>query len=232
VNFYTDQAVRIRLDPKKSLPLNAEAYYDQYRKAKSGISEVEAELADGYAELRRLEAERERLLAEENPLALHKALRRLRPAPVAPEKKKRPGLSFRKGGWLLIVGRGADENDDLLRHHVKGADLWLHARDFPGAYVFVKARAGKSVPLDILLDAGNLAHFYSKDGTRERRTSTTPRSNSSGGRTRPQGPRAADQEKNLRVKADPARLKILEGCRRNEGELILRRRRRRPMLNP
>jgi predicted ribosome quality control (RQC) complex YloA/Tae2 family protein len=45
---------------------------------------------------------------------------------------------------------------------VKGRDLWLHVRDYPGSYVFVKHRAGKAVPPDILLDTGNLALFYSK----------------------------------------------------------------------
>jgi len=115
VNFYTDERVRVKLDPKKSLPQNAEGYYEQYRKAKNGLSEVEAELEEGRAVRDRMEADRARFLAEENPLVLNKALRKIRSVPVAPEKKKRPGLSFRRNGWLLIVGRGADENDDLLR---------------------------------------------------------------------------------------------------------------------
>ena len=214
VNFYTDRPVRIRLDPRKSLPQNAEAYYEQYRKAKSGLAEVLAELSQGIAAREGMTVERERLLAMENPLLLHKALRRLRPIPVAPEKKKRPGLSFRKNGWLLIVGRGADENDDLLRHYVKGADLWLHARDFPGAYVFVKARAGKSVPLDILLDAGNLALFYSKGrNAGEADLYYTQVKFLRRAKNGPKGLVLPTQEKNLRVKADPARLKILEGCK-------------------
>ncbi len=214
VNFYTDEPVRIRLDPKKTLPQNAESCYEQYRKAKSGLSEVESELAEGLAARERLEAERARLLAEENPLLLHKAIRKLRAVPVAPEKKKRPGLSFRKNGWLLIVGRGADENDDLLRHYVKGADLWLHARDFPGAYVFVKARAGKSVPLDILLDAANLALFYSKGrNAGEADLYYTPVKFLRRAKNGPKGLVLPTQEKNFRVKADPARLKALEDCR-------------------
>lgn len=214
VNFYTDRPVRIALDPKKTLPQNAEYFYEQYRKAKSGLADVLAELSEGIAARERMEADRARLLAEENPLLLHKAIRRLRPIPVAPEKKKRPGLSFRKNGWLLIVGRGADENDDLLRHYVKGADLWLHARDFPGAYVFVKARAGKSVPLDILLDAGNLALFYSKGrNAGEADLYYTQVKFLRRAKNGPKGLVLPTQEKNLRVKADAARLKTLEGCK-------------------
>ena len=41
-------------------------------------------------------------------------------------------------------------------------DLWLHVRDYSGSYVFVKARRDKTVPLEILLDAGTLAVYYSK----------------------------------------------------------------------
>ena len=42
------------------------------------------------------------------------------------------------------------------------SDMWLHVRDFSGGYVFIKYRAGKTIPLEILLDAGNLAVHYSK----------------------------------------------------------------------
>jgi predicted ribosome quality control (RQC) complex YloA/Tae2 family protein len=40
--------------------------------------------------------------------------------------------------------------------------MWLHVRDFPGGYVFIKNRPGKTIPLEILLDAANLAVYYSK----------------------------------------------------------------------
>jgi predicted ribosome quality control (RQC) complex YloA/Tae2 family protein len=58
--------------------------------------------------------------------------------------------------------RNARENDELLRRATRGNDWWLHTRDYPGGYVFVKARSGKSIPLEVLLDAGNLALFFSK----------------------------------------------------------------------
>ena len=45
---------------------------------------------------------------------------------------------------------------------MRGNDLWLHTRDFAGGYVFIKAKKDKSVPLEVLLDAGNLAVHYSK----------------------------------------------------------------------
>ena len=147
-NFYSGGLVRIALDPKQTAAAQAEAYYEQYRKAKSGLDDVRAEIAAGKAGLERLEAALAALLAETNPLVLQKKLKtgggvQAVPAQMRRQDQKRPGLSFRRGDWLLIVGRDAAENDDLLRHYVKGGDLWFHARDFPGSYVFVKQRSGK-----------------------------------------------------------------------------------------
>ena len=228
-NFYTENpaesagTVRIKLEPRKSPTASAEDYYEQYRKANSGLAEIRVSIEDGERELRRLEEILKSLLLETNPLVLHKrlktgakaggALAAGRPA-VRREDAKRPGLSFRRKDWLIIVGRDAAENDALLRKHVKGNDLWLHARDYPGSYVFIKQRPGKTVPLDILLDAGNLAIFYSKG-----------RNNGEGdlfythvkylrrAKNGPKGLVIPTQEKNLRIKLDAGRLRELEGCR-------------------
>ena len=213
VNFYSGETVRIRLEQKKTLPQTAEGYYEQYRKAKNGLADVEAELEAGRATLGSLEADLSRLLSEENPLRLLKALRSLKSV-SKPEDKKRPGLSFRRNGWRLIVGRAAAENDELLRRHVKGSDLWLHARDYPGSYVFVKAKAGKTFPLDVLLDAGNLALFYSKGrNAGEGDLYYTQAKYLRRAKDGPKGLVLPTQEKNLRVKLDEARLAALESCR-------------------
>jgi predicted ribosome quality control (RQC) complex YloA/Tae2 family protein len=86
----------------------------------------------------------------------------------------------------------------------------MHARDWPGSYVFVKGRKGKSVPLEILLDAGMLAIYYSKG-----------RSNGGGNlyytfakylRRAKDGPKGLvipAQEKNLSVRLDDARIREL-----------------------
>jgi predicted ribosome quality control (RQC) complex YloA/Tae2 family protein len=213
-NFYSGSLVRIRLDSRKKGPAQAERYYEQYRKAKSGLDELRREIAAGEAELARLGETLESLLREESPLVLHKRLKNRDKSPLRAAGRKRPGISFRRGDWFIAVGRDAAENDALLRGHVKGRDLWLHVRDYAGSYVFVKHRAGKTVPLDILLDAGNLALFYSKarnNGEADifytqvkflRRTKNGPK-----------GQVIPAQEKNLHIRADPGRLRELEKCR-------------------
>jgi predicted ribosome quality control (RQC) complex YloA/Tae2 family protein len=211
-----DALIRIRLDSRKSPAANAEGYYGQYRKAKSGLDEVRGEIAAGEAELEGLQNRLARLLSEDNPLRLHRLLKGGGEGPAARRDtdRKRPGLSFRRGDWLIMVGRDAAENDALLRRHVKGNDLWLHVRDFPGSYVFIKQRAGKSFPLEILLDAGNLALFYSRGRNNgEADLFYTPVKYLRRAKDGPKGLVLPTQEKNLHIKTDERRLKELETCR-------------------
>jgi predicted ribosome quality control (RQC) complex YloA/Tae2 family protein len=218
-NFYTGERIRIKLDPRKSPAAQGEIYYEQYRKAKSGLADVQGEIAAGEAAKAALETTLARLLEETNPLALHRLLknggeRALGTKPPAKADRTRPGLSFRRKDWLIIVGRDASENDELLRRHVKGNDLWLHARDYPGSYVFIKQRAGKTVPLDILLDAGNLAIFYSKGRNNgEGDLFYTPVKFLRRAKNGPKGLVIPTQEKNLHVKVEEGRIKELEQCR-------------------
>jgi len=225
-NFYAEgtpspgEKIRIKLDPHAHPSAQAELYYEQYTKAKSGLENIRAEILICQQELFEVEKKLATLLAEDNPLVLAKLLKTglktgaVKPHPAAMQDKKRPGLSFRRGEWLLIVGRDAAENDVLLRRHVKGGDLWLHARDFPGSYVFIKQRPGKSFPLEILLDAGNLAIFYSKGrNNAEGDLFYTPVKYLRRAKNGPKGLVIPTQEKNLHVKLDEKRLKELEACR-------------------
>jgi predicted ribosome quality control (RQC) complex YloA/Tae2 family protein len=198
----------------------AAGYFTQYHKARSGLDDVRREIEDGEAELRRLEDGLAGLFAEDNPLRLAKLLKaggEKGPADKltgGKNEKNRPGLAFRRGDWLLIVGRSAAENDTLLRRYTKGNDIWLHARDFAGSYVFIKQRAGKSVPLDILLDAGHLALFYSK-GRNNGKGSLyyTPVKYLRRAKNGPKGLVLPTQEKNLDIVLDEKRLRELETCR-------------------
>lgn len=204
--------IRIPLDDKLKPQENAARLFEKYRKAVSGLSDLEDDIASTKRAIESLDSWLSGIEAEQNPLVIQRLLRR-QTKPRQQTEKRYPGLTFRKDGWILLVGRTAAENDELLRHHVRGLDMWLHTRDWPGGYVFIKNRAGKSVPLDILLDAGTLALFYSKG-----------RKNGSGdlyytqvkhlrrAKNAPKGTVLPSNEKNLSVSLDDARLKALEAC--------------------
>jgi len=214
---FNGELIKIELEPRVPPSAMAQKYYEKYRKAKNGLAEIREEILQGEIELKKEEEKLNRLLCETNPLILAKLLKTggVTRTPAASKKEKtRPGLSFKRGDWLIIVGRDAKENDELLRRHVKGNDMWLHARDYHGSYVFIKQRAGKTVPLDILLDAGNLAIFYSKGrNNAEGDLFYTQAKYLRRAKDGPKGLVIPTQEKNLHVKLEDTRLRSLENCR-------------------
>jgi len=160
-DFYRGGEIDIPVDPRLGAVENARAYYERHRKAKSGLADVEAELESARASLSALDEELSAVEAQEDPFLMARSLAKGGTVGTR-EKRSYPGLSLEVAGWTILVGRSAKENDELLRRHVRGSDLWLHARDWAGSYVFIRARPGKTVPLDVLLDAGCLAIYYSK----------------------------------------------------------------------
>ena len=155
---------------------------------------------------------------EKNPVRIEQLLRK-DTTPKQQKKKEHPGLDYTVNGWYILVGRDANENDELLRHHVRGADMWFHVRDFPGGYVFVKNRPGKTIPLDILLDAANLAVYYSK--ARNAGKTDLYYTHVKYLRRAKNGPKGLvipTQEKNLCITPDKERLRRLDSIRQ-ENEL-------------
>lgn len=160
-DYESGARIRIKIDPKKNPQENASSYYNTYKKTVSGLADLEHDIQKAKKELLDLEATYQQLCREPNPLRLKQMLRK-QTTPKQQVEKKRPGLSYQVEGWTILVGRTATENDELLRRHVKGLDMWFHTRDYAGGYVFVKNRPGKTIPLSIMLCAGNLAVYHSK----------------------------------------------------------------------
>ncbi len=209
-DYESGKRVRLLIDPKKSGQENAAEYYKNYKKAVSGAEELEHDIQIARLQLEKLEKQYADIKAEKNPVKIEQMLRR-DSTPVQKQKKTHPGLEYTVNGWLIYVGRDANENDELLRHHVRGEDLWLHVRDFAGGYVFIKAQKNKTVPLDILLDAGNLAVYYSKARNNTKvdlyYTHVKYLRRAKNG---PKGLVLPTQEKNLCITPDKARLSRLD----------------------
>jgi predicted ribosome quality control (RQC) complex YloA/Tae2 family protein len=150
-DFHDGAPITIPLDPARSPKENAARLYKEHQRRSRGRASIESRLAATRAEIARLE--------------------RGEMAPPAPrQKREKPGTSARRvpfrrfrsaSGAQILVGRGADKNDQLTFHVARGNDLWLHTRDYPGAHVVVP-RAGEA-PLDqeTLLDAATLAVHHS-----------------------------------------------------------------------
>lgn len=151
----------IPLDNSKTAVENAQDLYKKASKASRGRALTEEEIENQQQKLKSVEKE----LTDLDDITDPEILKQM----IPPEKelkkssmKPSPGLQFESGGFPIIVGRSAKENEAILGSFVRGNDYWLHTRDYPGAYVFIRLPRGKTVPLETLLDAGNLALFYSK----------------------------------------------------------------------
>ena len=158
----TGRMVAIPLSPTLSPTENAEGYFKRYKKTKAGLQVLEDDIREIQRQLQQIEHRRTLLQSNADFATLTSLLDTEKIKKGEKKSPPTPGLSFTSQGFTILVGRTAQENDELLRHHVRGNDLWLHTRDYPGAYVFIKGKPGKSIPLDTLLDAANLAVFFSK----------------------------------------------------------------------
>ena len=209
--FPGDSPLAIELDPALTPAQNAESYYERSRKARLGRKKVEAEIASLHLMLARIRAQRASLARDPDSETLG-ALARKAAEPRRPlATPDMPGLVFWSGSFKCIVGRTGAENDELLRRRVRGNDWWFHARDWPGAYVFVKTQPGKSLPLETMLDAGNLAvHFSKGKGSGGGDVYYTQVKYLRRAKGAKKGTVLPTQEKNLSIRLDPARIERLK----------------------
>jgi len=65
-------------------------------------------------------------------------------------------------GARILVGRGAEKNDELTLHVARPHDLWLHAKNRTGAHVVVPLDKNASCPPELLVEAAHLAAHFSE----------------------------------------------------------------------
>ncbi len=150
-----EREIEIEIDPRLSLPKNAERLFTRARKTERAREELGARLEavqkdlsfwEGFecdlrdaATLGEIESlERE---ASEDGLSV--------PTLERPSKKKRPPealgpRSFRSHrGSTILVGRSGRSNDELTFDVAKPHDLWFHAAEVPGAHVVLRVASGR-----------------------------------------------------------------------------------------
>ncbi|MFU8856468.1 MAG: NFACT RNA binding domain-containing protein [Deferrisomatales bacterium] len=139
---------RICLDPALGPGGNLDRLYGRVRRARAARAALEARL-------------------EETRCELVAGLPSSGEAPP-PDSRQRPSQreTFRRfvssDGWAIWVGRNGAENDRLLRE-ARPWDLWLHAREGPGAHVLLRKPGRESRPPDrTLAEAAGLAAQHSR----------------------------------------------------------------------
>lgn len=163
-DFANNTTLTLSLDRKLSPGDNVSAYYERYHKARGAYENAVSELERLTQELKKTEEKYEKLLTEteDEEADIRRLKAFLEKASAPAPTPDTPGIRCTSSGFLIFAGRNARENDELLRHYAKGSDMWFHTRDFPGGYVFVRGKKDKSIPLNVMLDAANIAVLFSK----------------------------------------------------------------------
>jgi predicted ribosome quality control (RQC) complex YloA/Tae2 family protein len=207
-DFADGAPLTIPLDPALSARDNAARFYKEHKRMSRALAGIEQRLADARARLDKLER------GDFVPAA-----RAPKPSAKKRGKPERPPpyREFRSAtGAAILVGRGADRNDELTFKVARGNDLWLHTRDYAGAHVVIPL-SGKPVDGETLLDAATLAaHHSNARGEAQvdvvyvaRKLVRKPPKSAPGTVTHSGG-------KTLRVRMEPARLSRLLAARVDE----------------
>jgi len=167
--------VTIALDPKLGPPENIERYFKRYRKAKRAVPILEKRLDEIETTILTLDEIAGSVESATTLEDFAEIERRL--APLVKKRGQKVGGANKKGvastpasgprrfvsadGYEILVGRNSRQNDELSLKIARGNDLFLHVCGKPGAHVIIRTVAGKSVPPQTLLDAAQLAVYYS-----------------------------------------------------------------------
>ncbi|MFK7951562.1 MAG: NFACT RNA binding domain-containing protein [Ekhidna sp.] len=165
-DFYSDQAIEIKLNVTLSPQKNAENYY---RKSKNRHQEINA-LKENISSKERLIDKLSRQILHIDGIDNTRELRKyLKDQGLAKKDKIKeehlPYHIFDIEGWQIFVGRNAKANDELTLKVANKNDLWLHAKDVSGSHVVVRQKSGQNFPNHIIEKAASLAAFNSKRKT-------------------------------------------------------------------
>jgi len=152
--------LRIALDPALAPAANADRLFQRARRIERARENVEARLLETQRALGEARSREARVAAARDVAELEAAPgpRGVRGGTAFEAAGQRHYLSSR--GLSILVGRGARENHHLTFKVARPEDVWLHARDVPGAHVILRDPEGRA-GADDLREAAEIAAFFS-----------------------------------------------------------------------
>ena len=168
LNYYTNEMIKIPLDPQKTPQENAKKYFDRYNKQKrtfEALSELIKETKDEIDYLESVSKSLDIARSEDDLIQIKEELiesgfiRRKQSAKKVKITSK-PFHYISSDGFHMYVGKNNLQNDELTFQFAKGNDWWFHAKGAPGSHVIVKAD-GVELPDRTFEEAARLAAYYS-----------------------------------------------------------------------
>lgn len=171
-NYYSPEGeyIEIKMDTRLSPSANAQRYYKHYNKSKNAVAKINVQIDENKQEIMYLETQLDNLDKCTEELELEEIRNELAEQGYAKTRKtiknkklkaSKPMHFISSTGFEIFVGKNNVQNDYLTLKFAVNQDLWFHTKDIPGSHVIVKTD-GKEVDDATLIEAANLAAFYSK----------------------------------------------------------------------
>lgn len=169
LNYYTNEMIKIPLDPTLDAKENAQKYFDKYNKLKRTYEALTELIQETKTEIEHLESISTSLdiaLSEDDLLQIKEELMEYgyikRKRTDKKTKIKSKPFHYRSSdGYDIYVGKNNYQNDELTFKFATGNDWWFHAKGMAGSHVIVKSN-NEELPDRVFEEAGKLAGYYSK----------------------------------------------------------------------
>jgi len=172
IDYFDDATPTVQIEGEHQRSLNeiAESYFRRYTKARNGLNVIGERMSAAEAELQAAEDRLSRIdeaveTLDENYLS---SLIEPPKKKIILGKKKKVEAEYKgvrrfisTDGFEILVGKKAKDNDFLTFRISRSLDTWMHAADYPGSHVIIRNPNRKPIPNQTLLEAAELAAFYS-----------------------------------------------------------------------
>ena len=163
---------RVRLDPERDAPGNAERYFVKYRKKRASSERARKILPGLYLERDAISEQEALLECHTDAVTTLSMISELSPPESPPKgKKQRDSLKpphrrfeFAEENSVILIGLSAAGNHYVTFRLASGDDIWLHAQGIPGAHVILRfaSKPGQETYARMIEIAASAAAFHSK----------------------------------------------------------------------
>ncbi len=170
LNYYTNEDIRIPLDPQLTARENSQKFFDKYNKLKRTFEAMTQQTGETKKEIDHLESiatsleialKEDDLVQIKEELMEYGYIKRRHAGDKKPKITSRPFHYLSSDGFHIYVGKNNYQNEELTFKFASGNDWWFHAKGIPGSHVIVKSE-GRELPDRVFEEAGALAAYYSK----------------------------------------------------------------------
>ena len=171
IDYFSEDARTLEVEIDASVTLQEEAArrFALYARSKRAGEQINSRMQTVRGRLAELETEAQTLEREIAAGQFPDPSTQSSGTPASETKRKTERKQVRgarqylsSDGFEILVGRTANDNDQLTFKIARPNDLWLHAADYGGSHVVVRNSTRKEIPQRTLIEAAQLAAYFSQ----------------------------------------------------------------------